>query len=48
LEDVEYRDIIHSPVLVKLQNDKNFKESLTDWFGSDSEPRKEKLLKLSI
>lgn len=48
LEDVEYRDIIHSPVLVKLQNDKNFKDSLNDWFGSDSEPRKEKLLKLSI
>ena len=48
LEDVEYRDIIHSPVLVKLQNDKNFKDSLNNWFGSDSEPRKEKLLKLSI
>ena len=48
LEDVEYRDIIHSPVLVKLQNDKSFKESLNNWFGSDSEPRKEKLLKLSI
>jgi DNA topoisomerase-2 len=48
LEDVEYRDIIHSPVLVKLQNDKLYKESLTNWFGSDSEPRKEKLLKLSI
>jgi DNA topoisomerase-2 len=48
LEDVEYRDIIHSPVLVKLQNDKLYKDSLSDWFGSDSEPRKEKLLKLSI
>jgi DNA topoisomerase-2 len=48
LEDVEYRDIIHSPVLVKLQNDKLYKDSLNNWFGSDSEPRKEKLLKLSI
>jgi DNA topoisomerase-2 len=48
LEDVEYRDIIHTPVLVKLQNDKQYKDSLSDWFGSDSEPRKEKLLKLSI
>jgi DNA topoisomerase-2 len=48
LENVEYRDIIHSPVLVKLQNDKLYKDSLSDWFGSDSEPRKEKLLKLSI
>jgi hypothetical protein len=34
--------------LVKLQNDKQYKDSLSDWFGSDSEPRKEKLLKLSI
>jgi DNA topoisomerase-2 len=48
LEDVEYRDIIHSPVLVKIQNDKMYKDSLSNWFGSDSEPRKEKLLKLSI
>jgi DNA topoisomerase-2 len=48
LEDVEYRDIIHNPVLVKLQNDKQYKDSLSNWFGSDSEPRKEKLLKLSI
>lgn len=48
LENVEYRDIIHSPVLVKLHNDKLYKDSLSNWFGSDSEPRKEKLLKLSI
>lgn len=48
LEDVEYRDIIHSPVLVKIQNDTMYKDSLSNWFGSDSEPRKEKLLKLSI
>ena len=48
LEDVEYRDIIHSPVLVKIENDKSYKESLNNWFGADSEPRKEKLLKLSI
>jgi DNA topoisomerase-2 len=48
LEDIEYRDIIHSPVLVKLQNDKQYKESLNDWFGTDSGMRKEKLLKLSI
>jgi DNA topoisomerase-2 len=48
LEDVEYRDIIHSPVLVNIQNDKLYKDSLSNWFGSDSEPRKEKLLKLSI
>jgi DNA topoisomerase-2 len=48
LEDIEYRDIIHDPVLVKIQNDSLYKESLTNWFGPDSEPRKQKLLKLSI
>ena len=48
LEDAEYKEIIHNPVLVQLKNDKQYKESLSDWFGSDSEPRKEKLLKLSI
>jgi DNA topoisomerase-2 len=48
LEDIEYRDIIHKPVLVKISNDKYYRQSLTNWFGSDSKPRKEKLLKLSI
>lgn len=48
LEDIEYRDIIHNPVLVKMQNDKKYKESLNDWFGTDSAMRKEKLLKLSL
>ena len=48
LEDIEYREIIHNPVLVKMQNDKKYKESLNDWFGTDSAMRKEKLLKLSV
>jgi DNA topoisomerase-2 len=48
LEDIEYREIIHNPVLVKLTNDSNYKESLKNWFGADSKPRKEKLLKLSV
>jgi DNA gyrase/topoisomerase IV subunit B len=47
LEDDEYREIIHNPLLVKMQNDKLYKQSLNDWFGVDSSPRKEKLLKLS-
>jgi DNA topoisomerase-2 len=47
LEDEEYKDIIHQPVLIKLQNDKEYKQSLTDWFGADPAVRKEKLLKLS-
>lgn len=48
LEDFEYREIIHNPVLIKIQNDKLYKDSLNDWFGTDSAMRKEKLLKLSI
>jgi DNA topoisomerase-2 len=48
LEDAEYKEIVHNPVLIKLSNDKLYKDSLSNWFGSDSEPRKEKLLKLSI
>ncbi|KAB2643432.1 MAG: hypothetical protein DVB29_05740 [Verrucomicrobia bacterium] len=47
LEDSEYREIIDNPVLVKMQNDKQYATSLTDWFGPDSSVRKEKLLKLS-
>ena len=48
LEDFEYREIIHNPVLIKIQNDKLYKDSLNDWFGTDSAMRKEKLLKLSV
>ena len=48
LESTEYRQIIHDPVLVKLENDKAYSTSLTNWFGPDSSVRKEKLLKLSI
>jgi len=48
LEDFEYREIIHNPVLIKIQNDKLYKDSLNDWFGTDSSMRKEKLLKLSV
>jgi DNA topoisomerase II len=48
LEDAEYREIIDNPVLVKMQNDKAYATSLTDWFGPDSSVRKEKLLKLSV
>jgi DNA topoisomerase-2 len=48
LEDAEYREIIDNPVLVKMQNDKAYSTSLTNWFGPDSSVRKEKLLKLSI
>lgn len=48
LEDDEYREIIHNPKLVQLTNDKQSKQSLEDWFGNDSAPRKEKLLNFSI
>ena len=40
LEDFEYREIIHNPVLIKIQNDKLYKDSLNDWFGTDSAMRK--------
>jgi len=45
LEDEEYSEIINNPRLIQLENDDLYKKSLTDWFGPNSEPRKEKLLK---
>ena len=48
LEDEEYKEIIHNPVLVKIDKDGEYKNSLNHWFGNDSSIRKEKLLKLSI
>jgi DNA topoisomerase-2 len=44
LEDAEYEEIIKNPYLVQIKNDKSYKESLESWFGSDSQPRKEKIL----
>lgn len=44
LEDEEYEDIIKNPKLIKLKNDPQYKESLDAWFGSDSAPRKERIL----
>lgn len=48
LEDEEYKEIIHNPVLVKIEKDSAYRDSLDEWFGNDSSTRKEKLLKLSI
>lgn len=48
LEEEEYGEIIHNPVLVRLENDINYKQSLHDWFGPDPTVRKEKLLAKSI
>ena len=48
LEDGEYREIIHNPNLVQLTNDKQAAQSLDDWFGNDSAPRKARLLQFSI
>lgn len=44
LEDAEYEEIIKNPKVIKLKNDKGYKESLDAWFGKDSNPRKHKLL----
>ena len=44
LEDAEYEEIIKNPKVIKISNDKKYKESLDTWFGKDSNQRKEKLL----
>lgn len=44
LEDYEYEEIIKNPRLVRIKNDKLYKESLNAWFGGDSTPRKKMLL----
>jgi DNA topoisomerase-2 len=46
LEDDEYHEIIKNPYVVQLKNDHTTKDSLNAWFGSDSQPRKEKILNL--
>jgi DNA topoisomerase-2 len=45
LEDYEYEEIIKNPRLIKIKNDKLYRESLKAWFGGDSTPRKKMLLK---
>ncbi len=44
LEDEEYLEIIKNPYLVQIKNDKDYKSSLEAWFGSDSQPRKDRIL----
>jgi DNA topoisomerase-2 len=44
LEDYEYEEIIKNPRLIRIKNDKLYKESLKAWFGGDSAPRKKMLL----
>jgi hypothetical protein len=46
LENDEYEEIIKKPNLVQIKNDKHYRESLIAWFGKDSQPRKEKILKI--
>jgi DNA topoisomerase-2 len=48
LEDSEYEEIIKNPKLIQLKNDKDYKASLEAWFGSDSAPRKERILNKPI
>lgn len=47
LEDDEYNEIIKSPKIVQIKNDVDYKESLDAWFGADSTPRKERILRTS-
>ena len=46
LEDDEYEEIIKNPRLLRIKNDPLYRLSLKNWFGKDSAPRKEALLKL--
>lgn len=45
LTDSEYSEIIKDPKLVRITLGDDYKEGLEDWFGRDSQPRKDKLLK---
>ena len=45
LEDDEYREIIVNPVTLEVKLDKESKSSLESWFGKDSQPRKDRLLR---
>jgi len=45
LTDSEYNEIIKDPKLVRISLGDDYKEGLEDWFGRDSQPRKDKLLK---
>jgi len=47
LEDAEYEEIIKNPKVIKITNDKDYKESLNTWFGKDSAPRKVKILNIN-
>jgi len=47
LEDAEYEEIIKNPKVIKITNDKDYKESLNTWFGKDSTPRKVKILNIN-
>lgn len=46
LEDDEYEEIIKNPRTVKITFDKHSKDTLEDWFGKESQPRKDKLLNI--
>jgi DNA topoisomerase-2 len=46
LEDSEYEEIIKNPYTICVSLGKDYKDSLEDWFGKDSQPRKQKLLEL--
>ncbi len=45
LEDEEYEGIIRDPVLVRVDRDGKYLESLDAWFGDDVSKRKERLMR---
>ena len=44
LSDDEYKNIMMNPVLLKITLDNNYKESLYNWFGNNTDIRKQILL----
>lgn len=48
LENDEYAEIIKNPNLTCFTMDELFEDSFEDWFGSDSQPRKDRILGCKI
>jgi hypothetical protein len=44
LEDPEYKDIIRDPKMFALVPGDDLEQSLEDWFGSNADVRKKKML----
>jgi DNA gyrase subunit B len=43
LSDIDYKNMMKNPKLLKITVDESYEESLKNWFGNDSSKRKELL-----